>query len=105
MLNNIKRFREEQKLSILFVASLLNITQEEYVEIENSELRQTNVEILKNLATLLGVSVYDFEIKERTEPQRLQGMFRTYQSLTDHDSYEIQKLVYFKKRDALLNAK
>lgn len=60
-MTKIKEIRNEQLLSQTFVASLLNLTVEEYNEIENKGFDQTAKEMQNDLCELFGVDPKDLK--------------------------------------------
>lgn len=57
MMNNLKRLREEQSLSIEFIARMLEISVEKYKDYENQDNIES--ELLEKMAKLFGVEKTD----------------------------------------------
>lgn len=103
MHTNIHKIREEQHLSVPFVAKLLAVSSEEYEAIEESKLKDIDSNILKRLSKVFGVSLSDFKVNFVTPKISIQGLSRTYQAPTEKDNIQLQKLSYYRERDRLLN--
>lgn len=101
-MTNIKRIRESQRLSISFVSKVLNLTESEYVNLENTQIVDINRSLLGKIALLFGVDVEDLEQKSNNSKE-VKALFRLYNNISSKDLNEIQKLLYYKKRDLALN--
>lgn len=97
----LKRIREQQKLSPSFVATQLELSLEEYKDIESKSFNSLNSHLQSLLTTLFGVDFKDLDdsYKEKNNANEKVGLARIYKDLSSKDQKEINRFLNYKKLD------
>lgn len=93
MMNSLKRLREQQSLSIEFIARMLEISVEEYKDYENQDNIES--ELLEKMAKLFGVETTDILSNHSSDTLDVSslGFARSNSDITAKDKKAIEILL------------
>lgn len=99
MASKLKRIREQQLLSVNFIAEQLGFETNFYKDLEDGkiDISKLGEEKIDFLIKLLGVDYSDIDEKSISTTVEISGLARTYEGLSEKDNIEVGRLFNYRQ--------